>query len=68
MSGNVWEWTADDYRETPEAALDEKNPRKVIRGGAFDSPPSFARCSVRIGVDPTHRSHKVGFRCAKDAK
>jgi formylglycine-generating enzyme required for sulfatase activity/plastocyanin len=68
MSGNVWEWTADEYRETPEAALDEQNPRKVIRGGAFDSPPSFARCSVRIGVEPTHRSHKVGFRCAKDEK
>jgi formylglycine-generating enzyme required for sulfatase activity/plastocyanin len=68
LAGNVWEWTADDFRETPDAKLDEKFPRKTIRGGAFDSPPSFARGSVRIGVDPTHRSHKVGFRCAKDSK
>jgi formylglycine-generating enzyme required for sulfatase activity/plastocyanin len=66
MAGNVWEWTADDYCDTPGAAVDEKQPRKTIRGGAFDSPPLFARCAVRVGVDPAHRSRHIGFRCAKD--
>src|SRR5438046_3673735 len=58
MAGNVWEWTASD---------DTESGQKITRGGAFDSLPLYARCAVRIAVAPTLRSHKVGFRCAKDA-
>jgi formylglycine-generating enzyme required for sulfatase activity/plastocyanin len=58
MAGNVWEWTASDDGDSGE---------KITRGGAFDSPPLYARCAVRIAAAPTLRSAKTGFRCAKDA-
>lgn len=57
MAGNVWEWTASD---------DTESIQKIIRGGAFDSLPTYARCSVRIAASPTLRSAHTGFRCARD--
>ena len=58
MAGNAWEWTASDDGESGE---------KITRGGAFDSLPLYARCSVRVAAAPTLRSSRIGFRCAQDA-
>ncbi len=55
MAGGVWEWTASD---------DSDGQGKIIRGGAFDSLPTYTRCSVRIAASPTLRSANTGFRCA----
>src|SRR5207245_1108589 len=50
MAGNAWEWTASDDDEATGSS------DKIIRGGAFDSPPLYARCSVRVAAAATLRS------------
>jgi formylglycine-generating enzyme required for sulfatase activity/serine/threonine protein kinase len=80
MSGNAWEWTANDYKEYPGGAA--YNPPvgyknlKVIRGGSYDSLPKFATATVRRpwpatrGDAPPGKSpdySQTGFRLAKDA-
>ena len=67
MSGNVWEWTADDYK--PYSA---RQPRfeipagaKVIRGGSFKSDKDHVTTTTRNLDLTTSRSPTIGFRCAK---
>jgi serine/threonine-protein kinase len=80
MSGNAWEWTASDFKEYPGGKVyappaGYKN-LKVIRGGAYDSPPEFATATLRRPwpaargdwpSDQTPTYNKTGFRLAKDA-
>jgi hypothetical protein len=56
MLGNVWEWTEDEYAGTST---------KIVRGGAWNSGPRFARASTRGWISPTFRDNGVGFRCAE---
>ncbi len=80
MSGNAWEWTASEFKEYPGGKVTlpagYKN-LKVIRGGAYDSPPKFATATLRAplpatradwakGVSPDYV--KTGFRLAQDVK
>ena len=61
LIGNVWEWTAAEYRGGDAAAA----PMRSIRGGAFDTYfDDQAQCELHSGEDPLHRRHNVGFRCA----
>ena len=68
MSGNVWEWTRSEFRTYPYVADDGRedfgnlSSRRVLRGGAFDSPPSLARCTVRLKVVPVNSYSYMGFR------
>jgi serine/threonine-protein kinase len=67
MSGNVWQWTADDYRPYPGHQPTFKIPpgAKVIRGGSFDSDKDHVTTTTRNLELPTKRSPKIGFRCAR---
>ncbi|MGE0133012.1 MAG: SUMF1/EgtB/PvdO family nonheme iron enzyme [Blastocatellales bacterium] len=80
MSGNVWEWTASEFKEYPggKVALPAgfKN-LKVIRGGSFDSTPEYATATWRVGwpaargdwpKNATPDYSKTGFRLAQDVK
>jgi serine/threonine protein kinase/formylglycine-generating enzyme required for sulfatase activity len=80
MSGNAWEWTASEFKEYPNGVKFEPPPGyknlKVIRGGAYDSPPKFATATVRAPLPATRNDWmqgapvdytKTGFRLAKDA-
>ena len=59
MAGNVWEWTADEYPATSATEAD-----RVVRGGAWDTPPAALRSSARSHYSPAAQNMWVGFRCA----
>jgi formylglycine-generating enzyme required for sulfatase activity len=65
MAGNVWNWTADAYRENLNSPPDEF--RRVIKGGSFLCSASYCesyRPSARRGTPSDTGSGHVGFRCA----
>ncbi|HKX31723.1 MAG TPA: bifunctional serine/threonine-protein kinase/formylglycine-generating enzyme family protein [Blastocatellia bacterium] len=74
LTGNAWEWTADDFRSYPGSSFRAGNcpaPCKIIRGGAFDTKPELATATYRAAYPITSNDRSIyantGFRCAKDA-
>ena len=72
MAGNVWEWTWDwcgGY--SPDLQINPDGPEdgscKIIRGGAWASPPAGIRTAYRIiesaEITPDIRHPNIGFRC-----
>ena len=64
MSGNVWEWTSDDYAPYPHAPA-QPGPaytgrRKVIRGGSWKFGDDSARCGLRYTHRPQDRGYSLG--------
>jgi len=57
MSGNVWQWTGDDYH---------KQHYRYLRGGSFYSFEVDLRVWKRDSAGPTYFSPDAGFRCAQD--
>ena len=74
MGANVWQWTADCWNETygahppvhGEAWLTGDCERRVVRGGAFNNTPVYARSAFRFWEVADLRSALVGFRVARD--
>ncbi|MBL9132871.1 MAG: SUMF1/EgtB/PvdO family nonheme iron enzyme [Verrucomicrobiaceae bacterium] len=71
MLGLVFEWCLDAY--APYRPMETTDPvrwdadagaqlHRVIRGGCYQGPDTFARASARFGRDPQSKSHRVGFR------
>lgn len=76
MVGDVWEWTASDFRGYPgfeafpypeysEAFFGAEY--KVLRGGSWATCPGAARVTFRNWDYPVRRQIFSGFRCARDA-
>lgn len=66
MSGNVEEWVADWYGETPSDLSPRAGSAHVLRGGGWLSPPSLAKTTTRNWGSAREMGPNVGFRCAKD--
>src|SRR5262249_34760229 len=67
MSGNVWQWCADDYRSdaAENTPLANEGSPKVIRGGSYQSDKLHVTAVSRNMEKPSTRSLVIGFRCAK---
>lgn len=76
LIGDVWEWTATDfrgypgfrsfpYREYSEVFFGDAY--KVLRGGSWATHPAAVRATFRNWDFPIRRQIFAGFRCARDA-
>ncbi len=71
MLGNVWEWVQDCYLSYADAPSDgsahETNdcPGRVLRGGAWDEPPSVLRSAERFWLGSGNRTSNAGLRLAR---
>jgi iron(II)-dependent oxidoreductase len=77
MMGDVWEWTASDFRPYPGFASFPYREYsevffgpeyKVLRGGSWATHPTVARTTFRNWDYPIRRQIFAGFRCARDAQ
>jgi len=70
MIGNVWEWTLSLGKPYPYSLtearedLNNKDLRRVLRGGSFYGDQSFVRCACRSWFAPPGRDGYGGFRVA----
>jgi len=70
MSGNVWQWTQDWYRERYDINLSERDPiaehrssRKSLRGGSWGTVDvADLRVSRRSYAAPFHYNYDIGWR------
>lgn len=72
MSGNVWEWVSDWYRDTYSEDFNADNPQgpssgraKVAKGGCYDSLAAGVRAAERLSLPPDYCDAFTGFRIAK---
>lgn len=70
MAGNAWQWCEDWSSPNYYSVSPFKNPKgpdtgtkKVLRGGAYDTPPEMTRHARRISNFPNVREEEKGFRC-----
>src|SRR5262249_51958067 len=63
MAGNVWEWTADDYRTSASPPHSPGDGKKVVRGAGYRSVSAIVRCSYPNVRDTTDMGDDLGFRC-----
>ncbi len=75
MSGNVWEWTMDNYSDDYYSISPSQNPIgptsgrfKVIRGGSWHSGAMCNQVYYRNGLPASWVDFAVGFRCVKSVK
>ncbi len=72
LLGNVAEWTADAWFDDYGTATTDgrpragSDPRRVVRGGAWEDDLSVARPGSRVGLPDGFRSQYFGFRIARD--
>jgi formylglycine-generating enzyme required for sulfatase activity len=70
MHGNVWEWCLDHWHDNYQGAptdgsawlSDDKDARRLLRGGSWLNYPRICRSATRGYVTPDYRYNDIGFR------
>jgi formylglycine-generating enzyme required for sulfatase activity len=77
MSGNVWEWTLDEYKSSYSGApanglpvcstptCRQKASRRVVRGGGWLNNAVYLRVADRAGDAPDNRDRYLGARLCR---
>jgi len=65
MAGNVWEWTADDYRGYRDGKLAGPPDHRVVRGGSCCSYFAMPTTTNRLSFPSRYLDRDIGFRCAR---
>ena len=76
LSGNVAEWTRDDYESNYESGhepllepvVEGRGGNKVVRGGCYDDDQNspYLNTTARRAVSAATRTPTVGFRCVQE--
>jgi formylglycine-generating enzyme len=69
MAGNVWEWTASEFRPTHQSEpAHQRYDLKTVKGGSWDNIIPHVRVSERAALSRRGRHNLyVGFRCLRPA-
>ena len=62
LSGNVWEWCRNKYKDPVDAAVDVSGAPRTLRGGSWPDGRDFARAACRNSYHPDRRYSYVGLR------
>jgi len=72
MHGNVLEWTEDCYVDGYSGAPTDGSSRivsdcwlRILRGGWWNKDPRYLRSASRVGIRPSQRFDRIGFRLAR---
>lgn len=69
VSGNVWEWMAECWRDQPSApARDDGCATGTVRGASFDDPLRNVSPEMRQPVPADRRQANIGFRVVRDVR
>jgi formylglycine-generating enzyme required for sulfatase activity len=71
MSGNVWEWTCSEYKDSYDGSEKTCNnhtdsAQRVVRGGSWLNVPAGVRSAARTWNTPDDRNSDLGFRLVQD--
>ncbi|MBA3239390.1 MAG: SUMF1/EgtB/PvdO family nonheme iron enzyme [Parachlamydiaceae bacterium] len=67
MSGNVWEWVSDFFRES-DSIGPKVEESKIVKGGCYDSLASGVRTAERLALPLSHTDAFTGFRVAANKR
>ncbi len=62
LAGNVWEWCLNPYDNPVELQLDNPSEFRVMRGGAWSLPGSYARAAFQYYFHSHGRNSDIGLR------